>query len=77
MRQISDSVVDPYSVRILCRNLSEIKCEHHEYTHQVQTVADRGGVWGGSKPSEIPKFLQSRTGLQIERKMFSVPIPTS
>ena len=28
-------------------------------------------------PHEIPKFWQSRTGLKIERKMFSVPIPTS
>ena len=26
---------------------------------------------------EIPKFSQSRTGLQIEQKMFSVHIPTS
>jgi hypothetical protein len=35
--------------------------------------------FGGFKPpsAEIPKFWQSRTGLQIERKMFNVPIPTS
>jgi hypothetical protein len=34
----------------------------------------RGGF---QTPPEIPKFWQSRTGLQIERKMFSIPIPTS
>jgi hypothetical protein len=28
-------------------------------------------------PPEIPKFWQSPTGLQIQRKMFSVSIPTS
>ena len=33
----------------------------------------RGG--GLNPPPEIPKFWQSRTGLQIERKMCSVPIP--
>jgi hypothetical protein len=39
--------------------------------------AYRGGVWGfQTPPPEIPKFWQSRTWLQIERKMFSVPIPT-
>jgi hypothetical protein len=32
-----------------------------------------GGVWGVQNPLEI----QSRIGLQIERKMFSVPNPTS
>jgi hypothetical protein len=39
----------------------------------------RGGVWGWFKPPspEIPKFLKNLTGLQIERKMFIVPIPTS
>jgi len=35
------------------------------------------GVWGVQTPHEIAKFCQSRTGLQIERKMFFVPIPTS
>ena len=32
---------------------------------------------GSNPPPEIPKFWQSRTKLQIEQKMFSVPIPTS
>ena len=32
---------------------------------------------GLTPPPEIPKFWQSRTGLQIERKMFSVHIATS
>jgi hypothetical protein len=37
-----------------------------------------GGGFGVFKhPPEIPKFWQSRARLQIERKMFSVPIPTS
>ena len=37
-----------------------------------------GGGFGGFKPPpKIPKIWQSRTGLQIEREMFSVPIPTS
>jgi hypothetical protein len=38
-----------------------------------------GGEVGGFKlppPPEIPKFWQSRTGLQIKCEMFSVPIPT-
>ena len=37
------------------------------------------GGFGGfnAPPPEIPKFWQIRTGLQIEQKMFSVPIPTS
>ena len=36
------------------------------------------GVWGVQPPPpKIPKFWQSRTGLQMERKMFSVPIPTT
>jgi hypothetical protein len=35
------------------------------------------GVFKLPPPPEIPKFWQSRTGLQIERKMFSFPIPTS
>jgi hypothetical protein len=37
------------------------------------------GGFGGFRPPlpEIPKFWQSRTGLQIERIMFSVPTPTS
>jgi len=35
------------------------------------------GVQHPPHPTEISKFWQSRTGLQIERKMFSVPIPTS
>jgi hypothetical protein len=35
------------------------------------------GVFNTPPPPEIPKFWQSRNGLQIERKMFSVPIPTS
>ena len=35
--------------------------------------------WGVQTPltPEIPKSRQSLTGLQIERKMFSVAIPTS
>jgi hypothetical protein len=38
----------------------------------------RGGFGGeGSNPPRNSEVLQSRTGLQIERKMFSVPIPTS
>ena len=43
------------------------------------TVAYRGGGVGGSNPPppEITKYWQSRTGLQIEQKMFSVPISTS
>jgi hypothetical protein len=39
-----------------------------------------GVTWGGFKPPPPPRnseVLQSRTGLQIEWKMFSVPIPTS
>jgi hypothetical protein len=37
----------------------------------------KGGGLGCSSPPppEIPKFWQSRTRLEIERKMFSVPIP--
>ena len=47
-----------------------------------QLTRSSGVPWGGLEgsnppPPEIPKFWQSRTGLQIERKMFSVPIPTS
>ena len=38
------------------------------------SVAHRGGV---HPPPEIPKFWQSRTQLQIERIVFSVPIPKS
>ena len=36
-----------------------------------------GGRWDVQTPPEIPEFWRSRTGLQIERKMFSVPIPAS
>ena len=37
------------------------------------------GVWGVQPPlpPEIPKFWHSCIWLQIERKMFSVPIPAS
>ena len=44
------------------------------------SVAYRGGVggWGVQPPPpEIPKFWQSCIWLQIERKIFSVPTPTS
>jgi len=44
---------------------------------QPIAAAYREGFGGGSNTPEIPKFWQNRTGLQIERKMFSVPIPTS
>jgi hypothetical protein len=50
---------------------------HDQYK---QTWGFRGGVLGLNAPPpppEILKFWHSRTGLQIERKMFSVPIPTS
>jgi hypothetical protein len=33
-------------------------------------VANRGGGGSNPPPPEIPKFWQSRTGIQIERKMF-------
>jgi hypothetical protein len=36
-----------------------------------------GGGWGFKTPPRNSKVLQSRTGLQIERKIFSVPIPAS
>jgi hypothetical protein len=36
-----------------------------------------GGVWGFNLPARNSKVLQSRTGLQVERKIFSVPIPTT
>jgi hypothetical protein len=36
-----------------------------------------GGGLEGSNPPQNSEDLQSRTGLQIEWKMFSVPIPTS
>jgi hypothetical protein len=36
-----------------------------------------GGGFGGFKPPPNFRSFISRTGLQIERKMFSVPIPTS
>ena len=53
---------------------------HTQNNHQGARAQWRTeGVFGGVQPPppEIPKFWQSRTGLQIEQKMFSVPIPTS
>ena len=49
------------------------------YSPRYGSVAYRGGVWGVQTPPppEITKFWQSCIWLQIERKMFSVPIPTS
>ena len=47
------------------------------FSAPVQTSGVPRGVWGVQPPPEIPNFWQSRTGLYIERKMFSVPIPTS
>ena len=56
---------------------------HHYMQLRVCPVTPRhkpSGVTRGvggvqTPPPEIPKFCQSWTGLQIERKMFSVPIP--
>ena len=62
------------------------KCRRRYFVSDVyifqcmSAVACRESGLGGFKPpppNEIPKFWESRTGLQIERKMFSVPIPTS
>ena len=50
--------------------------ENHEKYCSTQWRTEGGGLGVQTLP-EIPKFRQSRTGLQIERKMFSVPIPTS
>jgi hypothetical protein len=36
-----------------------------------------GGLGGSNPPPRNSEVLQSRTGLQIEGKIFSVPIPTS
>jgi hypothetical protein len=54
-------------------------CAYILYEIYAKAVAYRGGGLGlqTPRPPEIPEFWQSRTGLQIERKMFSVPIPTS
>jgi hypothetical protein len=62
--------------------LSSEKFDLYKFRCSVTSCSGvpRGG-WGvvnrPPPPPEIPKFWQSRTGLQIERKMFSVPIPTS
>jgi hypothetical protein len=46
---------------------------------KVGRSLSRSGVprGGGFKTPRNSEVLQSQTGLQIERKMFSVPIPTS
>ena len=60
---------------------SAIVCGGDLYCHQMLSRWQWRTVGGGlgvfNPPSEIPKFWQSRTWLQIERKMFSVPVPTS
>jgi hypothetical protein len=54
-------------------------CTSHMNSPKLyMAVAYRGVVWRlQPPPPEIPKFWQSQTGLQIERQMFSVPVPTS
>jgi hypothetical protein len=47
------------------------------YTDHSTAVAYRGGGGGWGSTPRNSEVLQSRTGLQIERRMFSVPIPTS
>jgi hypothetical protein len=42
-----------------------------------QWRTESGGLWGSTPPPRNSEVLRSRTGLQIERKMFSFPVPTS
>jgi hypothetical protein len=54
----------------------EMCCKKLQY-RRVQWCTE-GGVWGVQPPPpRNSEVLQSRTGLQMERKMFSVPIPAS
>jgi hypothetical protein len=43
----------------------------------MQWRTEGGGLGGVQTPPRNSEVLQNRTGLQIEWKMFSVPIPTS
>jgi hypothetical protein len=72
------------TLKSLRQYLSNIQRKHE--IKELQTtailgtapVAYRRGGWGVQPPPpRNSEVLQSRTGLQIERKMFSVPIPTS
>ena len=56
--------------------MHRLRCHSRTYVSVLTESYRRGGVMVFN-PREIPKFWQSRTGLQIEQKMYSVPIPTS
>ena len=64
-----------------CTSVTEGPLSFYETLLQLYLCAQwrtKGRLGGGSTPpTEIPKFWQSRTGLQIEPKMFSVSIPAS
>jgi hypothetical protein len=50
---------------------------HSRLGPRSQWRTEGGGLGGLTPPPRNSEVLQSRTGLQIEWKMFSVPIPTS
>jgi hypothetical protein len=58
------------------RNLSPVCIR--QYRNPSSSGIPRGGGWGvQTPPPRNSEVLRSPTGLQIERKMFSVPIPKS
>ena len=54
--------------------MPNLKCVFYSFTQfSAPNQWRTEGGWG----VQPPEISQSRTGLQTERKMFSVPIPTS
>jgi hypothetical protein len=72
---ISDTIIAVGRGEIQTRNLENTSLQCYTYINLTSGVP-RGG-FGVFKTPEIPKFWQSCIWLQIERKMFSVPIPPS
>ena len=60
-----------------CMQFTDRSCEWSNQCLEISGATEWVGLECSNPPTEIPKFWQSRTGLQIERKMFIVPIPTS
>jgi len=72
-----DSEAEGRLVRVQIRKPFDRMSDNTSDIGLRQWRTEGGGLNPTLNPtSEIPKFWQSRTGLQIERKMFSVHIQT-
>jgi len=76
-RQISQEEFVRSDVRTAVLLKIQTLCYNGDISKDPNQWRTEGGTGVHPLPPEVPKFWQSRTGLQIEWKMFSDPIPTS